>query len=477
LSDANLPSGRRHDDRAPIAAAGLVKTRRRPPSTRELGTGAILSLRAGAVLRLFGSQDLAFISMCLYLVVEYVRPQHYVPALLGLPLGQVTLGIAIISQGLRGKPIRLGGVATYCFLAFTAVILASCLGGTDPTASFAEFRNTWLTWVVIYLLIVNVIDTEGRFAAFLLLWLLCHYYMSQGGARQFAGRGFRFEKWGIIGQPGWFDNSGEFAIAMCMFVAVSLAFYKVAQSRLDLIRKAFVIGMPVTGVLGILGSSSRGAMLALGVTAAWASVIATKRKLRAVSAVALLAAASWLLVPAEQKERLGRSGEDESSTLRLTYWKAGIDMARNHPVFGIGYGNWLRYYGQNYSELSGGTVQMPHNIFIQALAELGFTGLVVFVITVIAALLTNRDTRRRAVASTGPPHTFALFIAFGMDGALIAYLVAGFFVTVLYYPFFWVNLGLTVALNLVVRQRPPEHVARGRRRISPRPAVSAPARS
>ena len=34
----------------------------------------------------------------------------------------------------------------------------------------------------------------------------------------------------------------------------------------------------------------------------------------------------------------------------------------------------------------------------------------------------------------------------GLDSALVAYLVAGFFVTVLYYPFFWINLAFTVSL-------------------------------
>ena len=35
----------------------------------------------------------------------------------------------------------------------------------------------------------------------------------------------------------------------------------------------------------------------------------------------------------------------------------------------------------------------------------------------------------------------------GLDAALIGYLACGFFVTVLYYPFFWINLAMTVALH------------------------------
>jgi hypothetical protein len=42
---------------------------------------------------------------------------------------------------------------------------------------------------------------------------------------------------------------------------------------------------------------------------------------------------------------------------------------------------------------------------------------------------------------------------FGLDGALVGFMATGFFVTVLYYPFFWVNLAFTGALHEVTRRR------------------------
>jgi hypothetical protein len=47
-------------------------------------------------------------------------------------------------------------------------------------------------------------------------------------------------------------------------------------------------------------------------------------------------------------------------------------------------------------------------------------------------------------------------MAHGFDGALIGYLVGGYFVTVLYYPFFWINLAMTVMLYNVTRRRAQE---------------------
>jgi hypothetical protein len=41
-------------------------------------------------------------------------------------------------------------------------------------------------------------------------------------------------------------------------------------------------------------------------------------------------------------------------------------------------------------------------------------------------------------------------LAWGFDGGLIGFAVSGFFITVLYYPYLWVNLAMTTALHLSV---------------------------
>jgi hypothetical protein len=43
-------------------------------------------------------------------------------------------------------------------------------------------------------------------------------------------------------------------------------------------------------------------------------------------------------------------------------------------------------------------------------------------------------------------------MAHGLDGALIGFLVGGFFVTVLYYPLFCINLAMTMMLYHVTRK-------------------------
>jgi O-antigen ligase len=447
LPGGQLATSRRSFGRQPQSAL----------ATRSVGsTQDLLALRAGDFWRAFRAQNLAFWAMCLYLVVEYVRPQQVFPALTGLAIGQITLLLALAAHVFIGKWFEFRSPATLLFLLFTAIIVASSMTAFSSAMSFAELRNVWASWIVIYFLIVNVVNTEKRFFLFVSLWLLCHFYMSQGGVKQFAARGFQFADWGITGQPGWFANSGEFAIAMCMFVALSWHFYRAARPYLNRWKKVIVLAMPVTAILGVIGSSSRGAVLGLAGIGVW-SVLRTKHRVRTMAGLCVLAATVWLILPPEQKARFSAIGEDNTSLTRITYWKAGLKMARDNPALGIGYGNWMTVYSRYYWDRTG-VPQVSHNIFIQCMAELGYTGLVVFISLILATLWINRQTRTLARSSRGPPNEFQIQMAYGLDAAMITYIVAGFFVTVLYYPFFWVNLALTVALNGIARSGAEGHL-------------------
>ncbi|MDB4913249.1 MAG: hypothetical protein JWM95_893, partial [Gemmatimonadetes bacterium] len=304
----------------------------------------LLALRVKQLWAYFVTQDFTFWATCAYLVVEYVRPQQLIPALSGAPLGQIVVGLALVARIFSGKFFTFRGPASRLLMVFTGVILASSLTAFNPSDSVDAWR-LWFSWVFIYFLIASVVNTKERFLIFILVWMGCHYYMSQGGARQLAGRGFAFEQYGVRGAPGWFENSGEFGIAMCMFFPIAWHFYLGTRRYLNKTRMALVLGMPVTAGLSILGSSSRGALLGLAAVALW-SLLLTRHRVRAIIGIAVLGCAMWLLMPPEFTQRFSNVGDDYTSQTRITFWKAGLAMARANPVLGIGYGNWLSYYDQ-----------------------------------------------------------------------------------------------------------------------------------
>ena len=200
------------------------------------------------------------------------------------------------------------------------------------------------------------------------------------------------------------------------------------------------MGVAGTAVTGIVASSSRGAFVGCAAVVLWL-LMKSRHKFRALLATLALAGLVYAITPAEMKTRFQDMGEDKTSISRTTYWKHGLEIMRDYPVLGIGYANWPEYHAINY-----GVRALPHNVFIEAGAELGYTGLAAFVALIGCTFWINRRTRQVAkLRSDGG--RFIFFMAHGLDAAMVGFMASGFFITVLYYPFFWINFAMTVALH------------------------------
>ena len=73
---------------------------------------------------------------------------------------------------------------------------------------------------------------------------------------------------------------------------------------------------------------------------------------------------------------------DESSNQRIRYYKAGIEQIINNPILGVGFGNW-KLASVKYDKESAVEYVVPyhmHNDFLQFGAELGFIGLILYIV-------------------------------------------------------------------------------------------------
>jgi O-antigen ligase len=390
-------------------------------------------------------QPLSFWFLCIYLFFEYVRPQSIYEKMAIFPWASFSIAACFASFLVEGNWFRVKSPANVGMAIYSAVVLASSAFGYSPSHSFHQMP-LYFSWAVIYILIANISSFEKRFFVFFLSFLLYNLKMSLFAVRSWASIGFHFRDWGVIGAPGWFQNSGEFGIEMTMFLPLSIFFYIALRHRWGPVKRAVFLFLPASALIGMVASSSRGALLGCAAVLLW-FLLQSRYKLRALIITGGLAAAMLFITPAEQKARFQAAGQDSSSIRRLIYWKDGIKITNSHPILGIGYDNWLDFYHRYYNPFG----QVPHNIFIQASSELGYAGLLAFLGLIGCTFVINRRTR--VIARRLPQGDPFLFnIAHGLDGALVGFLVSGFFVTVLYYPFFWINLGMTVALNQSARR-------------------------
>lgn len=421
---------------------------RRAASSRGLGRqlglarDPLFRLEAGAIWRWLRRQPPSFWLVSLYLFLEYVRPQAIYPAISGWPLSFWTImlcGVAFILEGARPRAWHLGD---WLMAGATLSVLLSTVTAYDPAIARADYK-TFFGWLAVYVLITNIVNTRHRFYVFLLLYMLYCVKMTQHGVRSWAASGFGFIRTGVECAPGWFANSGEcgaqmdvlFPLSLFLFLALSVYWAKWK-------RWAYFIALPVGSLLTILASSSRGAVFGLAGAGLW-FVAKSRRRFKVLVLAVMVGALAWSFAPQKFKARFDTMGHDEDSLKRLAYWRDGLRIMDNYPLFGVGYNNWMTYYRRFYNPDG----QVPHNIFIEAGAEQGYFGLVVFLSCVLGTFLIDSRTRRLA-KRFGEVGVFYRNIAHGLDAALIGFLVSGSFVTILYYPLFWVNLAMAVSLNV-----------------------------
>jgi O-antigen ligase len=391
----------------------------------------------------FKGESFAFKMICGYLFVEYVRPQSILPWLDFLPWAQVFVLGALFGLLMDRDKKWVRSPINKWIVLFGLSILWSCYNAHYPSLSWSNL-SSFYTWFIIYFLIINIVTTQQRFIFFLAIFCLASFKISFSLALTWAMRGFAFTSWGLKGPPGFFENSGELAIQMLVFWPIALSVALCLKPYVSKWKHKLLILMPVTAVMVILGASSRGGQLGL-LFQVFFNYTKQLLRLRVLFGVLLFGLLAWYFLPEQQKQRFERVGEDRTSQQRLLYWENGLDMMSEFPATGVGFFNFIRYYEINYSDdMLYDNAQLAHNIFIQVGADLGYPGLIIYVLLCFALL------RPRKFDST----TESFLVSYStFRFSLLGFFVAGQFVSVVYYPFLWVIASfISVYINLFMRR-------------------------
>ncbi len=276
-------------------------------------------------------------------------------------------------------------------------------GGEQParTASTAG-----IAWVVVMLMAAGVVQ------AAIGIW---QFMLRGDGPEHFLVLGCFYRAYGTFEQPNPFGGYMNLTALLALGVLIGLfsqwvwgrrqardqqapeqggSFLRVALITLS------VFAAAAAAALGLLFSWSRGAWMGFlaGVTL---MAVFWPRRLRYGLLVFLIAAVGFLflyqsnLLPPTIADRLsGFAGDltfgdvrgvdinDENYSVleRLAHWQAGLDMVRDHPWLGIGFGNYGAAYGAyaliNWPDPLG----HAHNYYVNILAETGFIGLAAYLL-------------------------------------------------------------------------------------------------
>lgn len=393
----------------------------------------------------FKGQHFSFWMICCYLFFEFVRPQSLFPAISVVPWAQLFLLGSVAGFFADQSVKKISSVANIYVVFFTLLIVVSVFSAVYPDVAKENIMD-FFSWIIIYFLITNIVNTKQRLYIFLMIYLFAAGKIALGTSKSWVFRGFSFTQWGLMGPQGYFQNSGELAILMLMLFPLAFYLYQGLKSKVSTWERILLMAFWVCPILTILGASSRGAQVALIV-----QLLIMFRKslfrLKSLIGFLIIIISINFLLPAEQKERFVSAGDDRTSQQRLLYWENGWEMMKDYPLTGVGFFNFAPYFESHYSEdMLYARAQLPHNIFIQVGTDAGFIALFFFILLIFYCFFVPiRITRSPRVDDIDK------YVAAGLGYGVLGFLIAGQFVTVAYYPFLWVHLAFIVCLSSVVK--------------------------
>jgi putative inorganic carbon (HCO3(-)) transporter len=282
---------------------------------------------------------------------------------------------------------------------------------------------------------------------------------------------------GAVGDPDFFAG-------MCLvFTPVALV---VASEVKQKWARILFYGAGLTLLAGVFTSLSRGAYLAtvllgiLFIVSRPERLFRSRREKAAALFVVALGVIGFFSRPYLRQEVVTRAQsiyapktqEEASGAGRTELWKGAIRTARENPILGVGYGSFavlsqeliLHTPGVNplvFQKRNEGDNFVAHNTYLGTAAELGFTGLFLYLALLVATGLSLRRTSIRAVQAGAP---FVGRIAHAFLLGLSAWAICTFFLNGETARTFWIVVGISVALPKLV---PELASGRGRRYRTP----------
>jgi putative inorganic carbon (hco3(-)) transporter len=400
----------------------------------------VVPLVALALALVFSS---AFALLLVFTAMLYLRPADYFPELASLPLADLAV-VGALSALVLGKLLRRDfswarSPANRWFALLTLGILLSSAFSTDSAASFAFFETTFAKAVVIWLLLLNLVDTRWRTFVLqatvsLMTGILGAHTIWARKTEAHLIEETRAVFVGLLADP----NDLAFALLLGLPFAVEAFRFLRNPSRW------LFLALAVLTVGGILATQSRGGLFGLAICAYfWFRTYGVPRGL----AVPLTVGGAVLgIVFGGIAERRTVSPDllamDTSAQGRLDAWYAGARMLRHNPVFGVGFNQAAANFGHYGVDPVSWRPKTSHNMFVQAGAETGLVGFIPFLLLIGHAL--RASVRLRAqLHDDSPPWARACVRA--QLPNLLSLIVAGFFLSVAWSWFLFIGLALVVA--------------------------------
>ena len=411
-----------------------------------------LELLAKDGWKLRPGNPLTFAGILLFTFFVFFRPYELIPGAGFLSAGTFIIGLVtlalfvptqfVTSGSLTVLVAEIKAVLTVAFLALLTIPIAR-----DPGLAWETFNDTFIKAILIFVVLVNVIRTRRQLVSVIWVSLAISFYISLVAIDLYLKGDFRTEGYRVsVDLKGLFANPNDMALHLSTMIPIVVALGAGAKNYAA--RMVYYL-LGLLFILAITVTYSRGGFLALLVAAAvLAWKIGRKNRVKVMVASVVVATAFITFAPGNYGTRilsmvvpgLDASGSRESRKEALI---VSVIVTLRNP-WGIGMGN---------SRLATAGNAQTHNAYTQVASELGVMALVAYLIFLINPIRMLRAIERRRFLDSDT--SWIYYLSIGLQGALIAFMVASFFASVAYHWYIYYLVAYAVCLRRIYQTEYP----------------------
>lgn len=304
-------------------------------------------------------------------------------------------------------------------------------------------------WKIILFTILTTVLIERRYRIEHLMLIIClslGYFSVKGAFGTIVSAG-KYSYEGPVGT--YLQDRNDLALAMVMMLPM-LRYFQV-HSEVALIRIASYAGFPIV-LLAILGTQSRGGVVALAVAGLWL-ILKSKRRVISLVAIATVLVLGVSLVPANWSARIKgietAADKDSSAQGRLQMWRYAMDLTVDHPVVGGGFKTFAnRQFSSSYLP-EGIPLRASHSVYFEALGEHGYVGLFLLLLTYTTTFITAMQTGK--LCKNYPELKWADDMNTAFQAGILGFFVGGAFLELIVFDLSYHLCALIMMVNVLVK--------------------------
>ena len=391
---------------------------------------------------------LSYVGVFLFSVMVYFRPYTWVPGLenftsIALIIAIITLLIYVPTQLSTEGNITALTTEVKCVLFLTIWSLLTMPLAKDPGTSWQVFSDTFIKIVIIFIVMINTLRTKARLKSMMWVSVGVGVFLSvQAWNNYFQGKFAIDDSRVNVDYGGMFGNPNDLALHLVIFTPIAVA---LGLASKKLISKIIYFAFAILMIGGNMVTLSRGGFLGLVATVifmVWKFSRGQRFKVIILSIV--FGIGIIVFAPGNYGGRIlsifdSQLDASGSSAERRELLERSIQVTLRNPL-GIGLGNFPVVGVRNLQ---------THNAFTQVSSELGWLGLIAYLILLISPFRKLTAIERQLSSSTETSWIF--YLSIGIQASIIGYMVSSFFASVAYQWFIYYPIAYAVCLRRIYK--------------------------